>query len=160
MPQNPPHPPKPPPIADASIAPPPSVIATTASPFAGLTVNEPPVNGPTVLRVEDHESADQRSLAVRLYHRCAGDLLSMLASTVLHTIVLLVLAYMVFGVKVETPRELVIAPLDDAERIDLRESTTRIPDVSMNSEQPVAIEALPSEVRYWTRKRSRFVSAR
>ncbi|MEO8493766.1 MAG: prenyltransferase/squalene oxidase repeat-containing protein, partial [Planctomycetota bacterium] len=91
---------------------------------------------------------DSRTLWQRIRHRFADDAISGVISVVVHTIALIILAFVVLADD-DGPRgpELVIGPIRDTLEPEPNDSQIVLPDVSVANDLPQVMEAIPTDVR-------------
>ncbi|MBP88149.1 MAG: hypothetical protein CMJ64_15765 [Planctomycetaceae bacterium] len=99
----------------------------------------PPLNRPA--------RADERSRWRWLRDRFAYDAISVFASAVVHTIVLITLAYFVWPEAETEPFQVIVAPIADNSAPDLLDPIDIIPDISAHDEAPNVLMDKPVEVQ-------------
>jgi len=134
MPHNPSHP------CDAS-----PLTSGIAEPH--LQSPQPPPLPATSRRIHEVEGTANEPLSLRWFSRYATGAASLIASMVLHTIVLVLLAFLVFHDDKPGRHEVVLVPTSHEDRSEPNVAPVSLPDVRVVAEQPLSVESLNSNVQ-------------
>lgn len=119
-------------------------------------LSEPPIQrapprttyeAPRLPAVEETEESTTRNWWNRLCDRFAQDVVSVFVSAVVHTALLVALAFFVFNYDASRVFEVVMTPITDNTRLELTDPITIVPDASTSDEAPDVLVDTPVEVR-------------